>query len=122
MSAYRMSKDVTERYTSFEELAIAHGLKPVGKKQTKDKEKLMKQRTDFCSRNLCPGCRKPMTYDNTKLNGLSVMICRNPECKGIAHEEVNQETGEKRVWYSPAFKVLDKRSSEIADNIFAECD
>ena len=44
MKAYRLSKGVTEHYTSFEELRAAFGLAPVTK-QTKNKNKLQEQFT-----------------------------------------------------------------------------
>ena len=115
MRSFRMSKGDTEHYTSFEELRVAWGLKPVIK-QTKDKEKLNKQRENFCSKHLCPACRQPMTYSGVG----NQLVCRNEKCLGIKHEQKNAETGEVKVWYSPAFDLLDDLAAEIASNIFME--
>lgn len=114
MNAYRMAKGVTEHYTSLEDLRAAWGCKPITK-QTKDKEKLKKQREDFCNRHLCPACKNPMTY----VNGMNVLVCKNEKCLGIKHE-VTTNTGETKVFYSPAFDLLDEKAYEISENIFAE--
>ena len=113
MKAYRLSKGVTEHYTSFEELRSAWGLKLVTR-QSKDKEKLSKQREVFCSKHICSNCKKPMTW-----TGGNVMSCLNPQCPGIKHEQV-LDTGEVRVWYSPSYDLLDERGFSIAENIFTE--
>ena len=115
MKAYRLSKGCTEHYTSFEELRSAWGLKPVTK-QTRDKEKLTKQRDTFCSKHICSNCKKPMTW-----TGGNVMACLNPQCPGIKHEQV-LETGDTKVWYSPSYDLLDGLGSEIAENLFTEYD
>lgn len=115
MKPKRLSKGVTEEYTSFEEMAKAWGCKP-RRKQTSDKEKLEQQRQTFCSRHKCPVCKRPMVYI-----GGNQMVCKNPECKGFKHEQV-MDTGENRLWYSPAFDLLDDKSAEIARNIFADYD
>lgn len=116
MKAYRLSKGVTEHYTSFEELRAAWGLKPVTK-QTKNKDKLQEQREFFCSKNLCPACKKPMVWV-----GESIMVCQNPDCRGVQHEYVDPETGETKVRYSPSYKFLNEKNTEKAKTIFAEYD
>ena len=50
MSKFRMDRNTTEHYTSFEDLAKAYGCKPVTK-QTSDKNKLKKQQENFCDKN-----------------------------------------------------------------------
>lgn len=115
MKSQRLPKGVTESYSSFEELAKAFGLKPI-RKQTKDKEKLNKQREMFCSKHICSNCKQPMTWI-----GGNVMSCLNPSCNGIKHEQViNSDTGETKIWYSPSFDLLDERGASIAENIFTE--
>lgn len=114
MKAYRLPKGVTEHYTSFEELRSAYGLKPVTK-QTRDKEKLERQREFFCSKNLCSACKKPMVW----IDG-SVMVCKNPDCAGIKYEYTDSETGEVKVRYSPSYKFLSEENAEKAQSIFAE--
>lgn len=113
MRSYRLSKGVTEHYTSFEELAKGWGCKPFIK-QTKDKAKLEKQRIDFCKRHLCSACKNPMAYI-----GGNQLVCQNEQCKGIRHESKNDDAA-VRVWYTPSFNLLDERSAEIAKNIFTE--
>ena len=116
MKAYRLSKGVTEHYTSLEELRAAFGLKPVTK-QTKSKSKLKDQRDFFCSKNICPACKKPMVWI-----GESIMVCQNPDCAGSQTEYVDSETGETKVRYSPSYKFLNEKNTEKAKSIFAEYD
>ena len=112
MKDIRLSKGVTEHYTSFEEMAKAWHVKPIVK-QTKDKAKLEKQRETFSNKHLCSACKSPMTYI-----GGNQMVCQNEKCSGIKHETKNKED-EVRVWYTPSFELLDNRSADIAENIFA---
>lgn len=112
MSEFRMDKKTTAHYSSFEELARAYGLKPVSK-QTSDKNKLKKQQEKFCEKNKCKACGKPMNF----VTG-NVMACQNPECKGIKQERIDNE-GNKIIIYLPSYNLLNDRSAEIANNIFA---
>lgn len=114
MKAYRLSKGVTEHYTSFEELRVGWNLKPVTK-QTSDKSKLEKQREDFCKRHVCSACKKPMVW----IIGTNYMACQNPECKGIKREQI-LDTGETKIWYIPSIESLDERGASIAENLFTE--
>lgn len=113
MKAQRLPKGFAKQYNSFEELAKDWGIK-IKRKQTKDKEKLERQRNDFCSKHICSACKQPMTWI-----GGNIMFCQNPQCKGIEHKQVT-DSGETRVWYSPSFDLLDNKGSEIAKNIFTE--
>lgn len=113
MNDFRLSKGVTEHYTSLEDLRAGFGLKPVSK-QTKDKEKLQKQRENFCKWHRCKACGEPMTYI-----GGSVMTCTNDKCKGIKHERKDKE-GNSVVTYSVPYELLDEHFSEVASNIFRE--
>lgn len=112
MSKIRMDRNTTEHYSSFEELARAWGCKPASK-QTSDKNKLKKQREDFCNRNKCRACGKPMNF----VTG-NIMACQNPECRGIRQERVDKE-GNKVITYLPSYNLLNDRSAEIANNIFS---
>lgn len=114
MREHRASKGEREYYTSFEDLAKAFGCKPV-RKQTTDKQKLNSQREKFMGKHLCKNCKQPMTYI-----GGNQIVCTNEKCPGIKHEVINEETKEKRIWYTPSFDLLDNRGAEIAENIFAE--
>lgn len=113
MKEFRKSKGVTERYTSLEEMAKAWGVKPFIK-QTKDKEKLQKQRENFCNFYKCPSCGQPMTY-----MGESIMTCTNEKCKGIKHERKDND-GNTIVTYSVSYELLDDKFAERAKNIFYE--
>ena len=115
MKYFRMSKDVTEHYTSFEDLRIAHGLSPVIK-QTKDKEKLNKQRENFCNHHKCKSCGSPMKYI-----GGSMMVCTNEKCKGVPIERKDDE-GNTKVVYLTSYELLSDKYAEIATNIFYETD
>ncbi len=113
MKEFRKSRGVTEHYTSLEELRKAYGLEPVIK-QTKDKEKLQKQRENFCNFHKCPACGQPMSY----LGG-SMMACKNEKCKGIKHERKDND-GNTIVTYSVSYDILDEKYAERAENIFYE--
>lgn len=112
MKAYRMGRNYTEQYSSFEEVAKAWGCKPVTKK-TKDEEKLKKQQEVFCSKHKCKSCGEPMTWI-----GGSVMACTNEKCKGIKVEREDFD-GNKIVNYVTSYDLLDDTGAEIADVIFS---
>lgn len=113
MKKYRKSKGVTEYYTSLEELGRAFGCKPFIK-QTKDKEKLKKQRENFCSHHKCKACGTPMVYI-----GGGVMCCKNESCKGIKNERTDND-GNIIVTYSTSYELLNDHFTEVAENIFYE--
>ena len=113
MKEFRKAKGVTEHYTSLEEMGKAWGCKPVVK-QTKDKEKLKKQRENFCGYHKCKACGSPMNY----LGG-SMMVCCNEKCKGIKHEKKDKD-GNTIIIYSTSYELLNNHLTEIASNIFYE--
>lgn len=113
MREFRNPKGVTKRYTSLEELRTAFGCKPI-RKQTKDKEKLQKQREQFCKHYKCKACGQPMVY-----MGESIMTCGNHECKGIKHERTDKD-GNIIVSYSVSYELLTDHFAEVASNIFYE--
>ena len=113
MKKFRLSKGVTEHYTSLEEMRKAYGCKPVIK-QTKDKEKLKMQRENFCKWHRCKACGEPMTY----LGG-SMMTCANEKCKGIKNEKKDKD-GNVIITYSVSYEILDDKYEEMAKNIFYE--
>lgn len=100
----KLEGSVTE-YDSFEALGKDWHIKP-RLKQTKDKDKLMKQRENFCARNRCRICKEPMSYI-----GSGIMACTNEKCNGISKDEE---------LYAASYRFLDRRSAEIAENIFRE--
>lgn len=112
MKNFRKSKDTTEMYTSFAELAKAFGLEPV-KKQTNDKEKLKIQREKFLRD--CPVCKNKLSY----IYGTNICACKNIECKGIKKTSTNPDDTEN-VWYIPVVRILDEKGMEIAMNLFEE--
>ena len=114
MKEFRKAKGVTEHYTSLEEMAKAWGCKGSPIKQTRDKEKLQKQRENFCNFHKCKACGQPMTYI-----GESVMTCTNDKCKGIKHERKDND-GNTIVTYSVSYEILEEKYAEKARNIFHE--
>ena len=109
---YRKAKGVKEQYNSLDELRAAWGCKELGKKRTKDLDKLVAQREAFCSHHLCRGCQKPMTYI-----GACAMACTNPSCKGIKVERTGKD-GQTIVSYEVAYDILEDKFRDIAENIF----
>jgi hypothetical protein len=112
MKAFRMGRNTTEYYTSFEEAAKAWGCKPVVKK-TKDENKLKLQQEKFCGKHKCKACGEPMTWV-----GGSMMTCTNEKCKGIKVEREGAD-GNKIVSYVVSYDLLDDLGAEIAENIFS---
>lgn len=112
MKTFRMGRNTTEHYSSFEEAAKAWNCKPVNKR-TKDEEKLKKQRETFCSKHKCKACGEPMVW----ISG-SIMACANEKCKGIKVEREDFE-GNKIVSYVTSYDLLDDTGKEIAYNIFS---
>lgn len=113
MKEFRLSKGVTEHYTSLEEMSKAWGCKPAIK-QTKDKAKLQMHRENFCKWHRCKACGEPMVY----LGG-HMMACINEKCKGIKNEQKDKD-GNVIVTYSPSYELLNDHFSEVAENIFYE--
>ncbi len=112
MGNYRMSKDTTERYTSFEDLRNAWDMTPVIKK-TKDLTKLEKQKEAFVNKHKCKACGQPMTY----IHG-NIMACTNSDCKGIEIKRKDKEDN-ILVSYINSFDLLEDKGAEIANNIFS---
>ena len=114
MREFRMGRNTTEHYSSFEEAAKSWGCRSVNKK-TKDEKKLANQQEKFMNSNRCKACGNPMTF----IVDSNIMCCTSESCKGIKHQAINEETGETKTWYTPSYKVLDKKSADIAVNIFS---
>lgn len=112
MKYFRKAKDVKEQYNSLEELRVAWGCKPLGKRRTKDEDKLQAQRETFKSHHKCKGCGQPMTYV-----GAGAMACTNPACKGIKIERQGAE-GQTITTYEVSYEVLESKYIEVAENIF----
>ena len=109
---YRKAKGVKEQYNSLEELRKAWGCRELGKRRTRDLDKLEAQRAAFCSHHICTGCQKPMTYV-----GGNQMACTNPDCRGIKIERTLAD-GTKVVNYEVAYDLLDEKYAEVAYNLF----
>lgn len=108
---FRLSKDTTARYSSFEEVAKAFGCKPV-KKRTDDTDKLKKQQEKFVGK--CRVCGQNLTY----LSDTNALACTNPECKGIKMTAKNED-GTDKIWYIPVTRTVDDTGMEIAMNLFS---
>lgn len=114
MREFRKAKDVTEHYTSLEELRKSFGLKQV-KKRTDDQEKLKAQRDKFVG--VCRVCKNPLVW----IEGTNILACKNPECKGVKMtSKSEEEDGTEKVWYIPVTRVLDTEGMEIAERLFSE--
>lgn len=111
MSAFRMAKGVTERYTSLEDLRKGFGLKPVRKKTT-DANKLKDQQERFVGK--CKVCGEKLTW----VEGTNVLACKNENCKGIRMSSINED-GEEKVWYIPVVRRLDEDGLRIAERLFS---
>lgn len=111
MKDFRMGRNTTEHYSSFEECAKAFGCKPVVKK-TKDENKLKSQREKFSAKHKCKACGQPMSWV-----GGSIMTCTNDKCKGIKVERDGAD-GNKIISYMVSYDLLDDLGSTIAQNLF----
>lgn len=112
MKDFRMDRNTKEHYTSFEEVGVAWGCRPVVKK-TSDAKKLKSQQEKFVSKHKCRACGQPMTY----IKGTSVMSCKNVSCKGVRQKRTDQD-GNEVVTYLPSYDLLDELGAQIADVIF----
>ena len=112
MREFRMGRNTTEHYSSFEEAAKAWGCKPV-KKRTDDEKKLLEQQWKFCAKHKCKACGQPMSYI-----GGNQMACTNDKCKGIKIEREDKE-GNKIVSYVVSYELLDGKGAEIGNIIFS---
>ena len=113
MKEIRLGNNTTAHYSSFEELAVAFGCKPVSK-VTKDMKKLNEQQTKFKERHRCKACNEPMEF----INNTSTMACKNPKCRGIKQVRTDKE-GNEIVTYLPSYDLLDTLGMEIGINIFS---
>ena len=113
MKAFRMGRNTTEHYSSFEEAAKAWGCKPFSRK-TKDEKKLAKQQEDFCAKYKCSACGQPMKYIGGRW-----MACANEKCKGIKVEREDFE-GNKIVSYRTSCEYIKRdNDAEYASGIFS---
>ena len=112
MKEFRMGRNTTEHYTSFQEAASAWGCRPIIKK-TSDEKKLEKQQSDFCAKHICKSCKKPMSYI-----GGNYMACTNEGCNGIKVEREDKE-GNKIISYVVSYELLDELGATIASNLFS---
>lgn len=108
-------KNTEKKLNSLEDLRGEFGL-PKLNKQTRDKDKLKKQREDFLEHHKCVACGEKMTF----IEKTNVCVCKNPKCKGIEHRRKDPATGEEKITYTLSFDRLDDKGAEIATNIFAE--
>ena len=113
MKEFRMSKGVTEHYTSMEALREGWGLKPI-KKKTNDENKLKAQQEKLVG--TCRVCKKPHVW----IEGTNTLVCQNPDCKGMKMTSKNEEDGTEKVWFIPVTRLLNDKGTEIAMNLFAE--
>lgn len=113
MSNYRLGKDVTDHFNSFEEVAKMFGCKPVSRKTTNEK-KLLNQQERFYKKHKCKACGQYMTF----IPNTNVMTCTNPDCKGIKNIFTDKE-GNEKITYNVSFDELDEKGADIARNILS---
>lgn len=109
--SYRLSKDTTACYFSFEEMRKAYGDKPI-KKKPNNAKKLEEVQNKFKSYHKCRACGKFMDWI-----GGNLMSCTNPQCRGIKVEREDNE-GNKIVEYITSYDILNDHFAEVAENIF----
>lgn len=109
MRDFRLGRNTTAHYTSFEEMAQACGCKP----KTKNEDKMKELQNKFVAKHKCKGCNQPLTYI-----GENVMTCTNEKCKGIKIEREDYE-GNKIVSYITSYELLKDNDSSYANYIFS---
>ena len=92
----------------FKEIRELYGLGELPK-HTSNKKKLEAIQKRFYARHVCPICHQEMRH----IEGTNVMVCANPECKGI---EI-KVSKDRKTKSSPAH-LLDDKGAKIANNIF----
>lgn len=114
MKSFRMGRNTTEHYSSFEEAAKAWGCKEVPKKP-KDEEKAKKLQEKFYAKPKykCKACGEPMTYI-----GGNQLACTNEKCKGIKVEKELPD-GTKSVTYVTSYFLLEDDDASFANYIFS---
>ena len=113
MRDFRLGRNTTEHYSSFEECAKAWNCRPV-KKKTDDEKKLAKQQEKFANSHRCKACGNPMGW----VEGTSTMVCANEKCRGIKQVRTDKE-GNEIVTYLPSYDLLDNKGFEICNNLFS---
>ena len=114
MKTFRMGRNTTEHYSSFQEMGKAWGCKPI----TKNEEKLKKQQEKFLAHkdNKCKACGESMTWI-----GGNQMVCMNEKCKGIKIEKEDAE-GNKMITYVTSYTLLDEKLADYAQYLFSQLD
>lgn len=110
MKTFRLGRNTTEHYSSFEDAAKAWGCKPI----TKNEEKMKKLQEKFVAnpRFKCKACGEQMSY-----TGGNQMTCINEKCKGVKIERDDAE-GNKTTSYITSYYLLDEKDASYANYIF----
>lgn len=109
MREFRMGRNTTEHYSSFQEAAKCWGCK----EKTKNENKMKELQDKFVEKNKCKACGKPLSYI-----GGSIMTCTNESCKGIKVEREDND-GNKIVSYVTSYKLLKDNDASYAEYIFS---
>jgi hypothetical protein len=109
MKEFRLGRNTTAHYTSFEDMGKAYNCKP----KTKNEDKMKELQSKFIAKHKCKACDQPLTYI-----GGSVMTCTNEKCKGIKIEREDYE-GNKIVSYVTSYELLKDNDSSYANYIFS---
>ena len=106
MKNFRMGHNVTEHYSSLEEMGKAWGCKAITKKRPKDEVALKEAREKFLG--VCPVCKSPMKYVSSDYS-----VCGNVQCKG---RNISKKDEEPR--YITVIREFDDIGKTIAMNLF----
>lgn len=77
--------------------------------RTPNEAKLKKQQERFMQKHQCPVCGGTKTF----IKGTNVMVCQNPECKGVPVKDKDGNV----VSYNVPFSELSNKSEAIASAI-----
>ncbi len=88
----------------------------LGKVKTRkvDKEKQAEEREKFAGK--CRVCGAALTL----VPDTNVMICSNPECKGHAIKQKDENGKMKTIGHMPTFRCLYGKNRRYAERLFAE--
>lgn len=84
------------------------------KKRLSKKVYMEKKKEKFLKRHTCKICGQPLSF----VQGTNVMICTNPECKGI--EQKKYEQGKEITVHESFYSLLDDRGIQIANMVYNE--
>lgn len=114
MKQFRMGRNTTEHYSSFEEMGKAWGCKQVANKpKTEERAKKLQEQFYSNPKHKCKACGEQMTWI-----GGNQLVCTNDKCKGIKVERENPD-GTKTTTYVTSYYLLEDDKASFAKYIFS---